>query len=429
MSVINVGVIGFGTIGTGVCKVLIEKGEFIKKRTGITLKLKKVCDIDLEREREIKLEKSILTKDALELIEDPEISIVVELIGGYEPARTYVLKAIEHGKSVVTANKAMLSRYGREIFEAASKFGVDIRFEASVGGGIPVIRSVTEGFSANRTLLIYGILNGTSNYILTKMTEEGRDFSDVLLESQKAGYAEADPTLDVEGIDAAQKISILTFLAHGVWSGEEEIYTEGISKITPLDIEFAKEMGMKIKLLAISKLSEKGLEVRVHPAMIPKSHLLASVDGAYNAIFIVGDVVGQTMLYGMGAGMMPTASAVVSDIIELARAKTRGVSQRVIIWKEENHIPMIPMDEVVNRYYLRFYAVDRPGVLSKISGVLGDHSISISSVVQKGRVDKGTVPIFMMTHEARERDIKRALSIIDGLDVIEGKTMLIRVAE
>jgi homoserine dehydrogenase len=333
---------------------------------------------------------------------------------------------------VVTANKALIALHGDEIFNAAHRFGVDVGFEASVGGGIPLIRSIKEGLVANRIHSIFGILNGTSNYILSKMTDEGRSFKEVLKEAQAKGYAEADPTYDVEGIDAAHKLTILIRLAFGTPLQSDEVFTGGISEITPVDIEFSREFGYRIKLLAIAKLEEGKLEARVHPTMIPEGHLLSTVSGVFNAIYIQGDAVGPTLLYGQGAGQMPTASAVVGDLVELGRnilvqARGRRVPGLSYQASAIEKIPLKRMEDVIAPYYMRFSAVDRPGVLSKVSGILGKNGISIASVIQKGRQIKGAVPIVMMIHEAKERNVHRALHEIERLGAIREKTRFIRV--
>ncbi len=434
MKEIKVGLIGFGTVGSGVVKVLQKNSGLVEKRLGSRIVLKRIADIDIETDRGVKLKPGMLTDKAGDVINDPEIHIVMELMGGIEPAKTFILKAIRNGKHVVTANKALLALHGDEIFKEANRYGVDVSFEASVGGGIPLIRSIKEGLAANRIQSIYGILNGTSNYILSKMTDEGRSFKEVLKEAQEKGYAEADPTYDVDGIDAAHKLAILIRLAFGTPLRFNEIFIGGISEITPLDIEYSREFGYKIKLLAISKVDRGKIEARVHPTMIPETHLLSTVDSVFNAIYIQGDAVGPTLFYGQGAGQMPTASAVVGDLVELGRNLLVGArSRRVpLLSFQESAIEKIPlkkMEDVVVPFYMRFSAVDRPRVLSKISGILGKNEISISSVIQKGRQINGAVPIVMMTHEAREKNVHRALKEIDKLNVILGKTMLIRVED
>jgi homoserine dehydrogenase len=432
MKEIKVGLIGFGTIGSGVVKVLQRNAALIEKRMGARLVLKKIADIDTTSDRGVRLRPGVLTKKAEEILRDPEMDIVMELIGGIEPAKTFVLHAIRNKKHVVTANKALIALHGDEIFNAAHRFGVDIGFEASVGGGIPLIRSIKEGLVANRIHSIFGILNGTSNYILSRMTDEGRSFKEVLKEAQAKGYAEADPTYDVEGIDAAHKLTILIRLAFGTPLQFDEVFTGGISEITPLDIEFSREFGYRIKLLAIAKCEEGKLEARVHPTMIPEGHLLSTVNSVFNAIYIQGDAVGPTLLYGQGAGQMPTASAVVSDLVELGRnllvqARGRRVPGLSYQASAIEKIPLKRMEDVIAPYYMRFSAVDRPGVLSKISGILGKNGISIASVIQKGRQIKGAVPIVMMTHEAKERNMHRALHEIERLGAIREKTRFIRV--
>jgi len=428
MREIGVGIIGFGTVGTGVVKILQENGELIAERLGGRLAIRKIADIDLQRERDVEVPSSLLTTDAHEVIRDPRVDVVVELIGGEEPARSLILEAIREGKHVVTANKALLAHRGREIFEAAKERGVQVGFEASVGGGIPIIRSLNEGLVANRIRAIFGILNGTSNYILTRMTEQGEEFGEALREAQSLGYAEADPRLDVEGIDAAHKLTILASLASGSWVEFERVYVEGITRITPLDIQFSMEFGYRIKLLAIAKMTSEGVELRVHPTMLPRDHLLAQVEGVYNAIYVTGDMVGPTMFYGQGAGGLAAGSAVVSDLVSVGKRILEGAKGRGLLFMG-GPVTYKAMEDLVCPYYLRFTAVDRPGVLSKISGILGANEISIASVIQKGREVNGAVPVVMMTHEAREEAVKRALEEIDRLEVIKDKTTLIRVEE
>jgi homoserine dehydrogenase len=465
-SAIRVGLIGLGTIGTGVAKLIQSNQDLIRRRLGCRLELVKIADKDIKRDRGISLPKGVLTTKVQDLIEDPDVDIVVELMGGYDPAKKFILSAFAHRKHVVTANKALLAVHGEEIFDAAERAGCDLGFEGSVGGGIPIIRAVKEGLAANKILSIYGIINGTSNYILTQMTENRRSFKEVLAEAQQKGYAEADPSFDVEGIDSAHKLAILVTLAFGTPVSFKEVYTEGITRITPLDIEYAREMGYQIKLLAIAKLNQKGsqtaegsgggggkhrgvsqyapttqhgppdmmdttIEARVHPTMIPEDYLIATVRGVYNAIYLVGDAVGETLFYGKGAGAMPTASAVVSDLIEIGRNILTGSSGSVPVAafqkKDRQPIRLRPMDEIRTLYYLRFMAEDRPGVLSNIAGLLGKHNISISQVLQKGRKQGGNVPVVMMTHQALENDVRSALAEIDDMSYVSGKTVLIRV--
>lgn len=421
MEKINIGIIGFGTVGTGTVKILLNQRDLIKKRTGLDLVLKKVADRDLERPRDISLPKELLTKDAWEIIKDPEIDVVVELVGGTTIAKEFILEALRNGKHVVTANKALLAEHGNEIFKEALQRGLKIGFEASVGGGIPIIKVIKEGLVANKMLAIYGIINGTTNFILTKMTYEGIDFQDALREAQTLGYAEADPTLDIEGIDSAHKITILASLAYGIPFSFNSVYCEGITKITAQDIAFAKEFGYKIKLLAITKILDGEIELRVHPTMVPEHYLISKVDGVFNAIYVEGDCVGSTLYYGRGAGSMPTGSAVVADIVDIAK----GINTMPVDFSEKYTIK--PMQEIESMYYFRFNALDRPGVLSKISGVFGEHNISIASVIQKGRSKAGAVPLVILTHKAKEKDVLRALEEIDKLPVVSDKSVFIRV--
>jgi homoserine dehydrogenase len=432
MKAIKVGLIGFGTVGTGVARILQKNSRLIEKRMGAKIVLKRIADVDLERDRGIRLKPGVLTRQADEVIGDPEIDIVMELMGGIEPARTYVMQAMRNRKHIVTANKALLALHGDEIFRDAHDFGVNINFEASVGGGIPLIRSIQEGLVANRIQSIFGILNGTSNYILSKMTNERRNFKEVLKEAQDKGYAEVDPTLDIKGIDAAHKLAILIRLAFGTSMKFDDIFIEGITDITPLDIQFIQEFGYRIKLLSIAKIDRGKIEARVHPTMIPEGHLLSMVEGVFNAIYIKGDAVGPTLFYGQGAGQMPTASAVVSDLVEMGRnllVQAAGCRVPLSSFQDSavQKIPVKKMDEVAMPFYIRFSALDQPGVLSKISGILGKNNISIASVIQKERQIKGGVPIVMMTHEAKENNVHRALEEIDRLRVILEKTMFIRV--
>lgn len=434
MQTISVGLIGFGTVGTGVAKILEKNTALLQQRLGAGIELKKIADLDIRRGRGITLKKGVLTTSAEEIVNNPSIDIVVELMGGIEPARRLILKAIENGKHVVTANKALLSKHGWEIFSAARRAGVDVAFEASVGGGIPIIRTMQEGFASDRISGFLGILNGTSNYILSRMTDEGADFKAVLKDAQAKGYAEADPTFDVEGIDTAHKLTVLLSLAFGGKADPKKIYTEGISRITPLDIDFARQLGYKIKLLAICRGYGSEVDARVHPSLVPEKHMLSQVGGAFNAIFVQGQDVGPTMFYGRGAGMMPTGSAVVADIMSLARNIVKGVSNRVPLLPCGSRLPQAvrikPMSDVQTRYYLRFTAVDKPGVLSTISGVLGRSNISIHSVVQKGRDTSNTaVSIFMLTHEAKESDLQKAIRQLEKLSILKGKTMVIRIVE
>ncbi len=421
MKEVRVGIIGFGTVGTGTAKILLSQRDNIKNRTGIDVVLKKVADKDIQRKRDVELPEGVLTADAWEVINDPEIDIIVELVGGITVAKEFITEALKRGKHVVTANKALLAEEGNEIFVLARQKGLQLGFEASVGGGIPIIKVMREGLVANKMLAIYGIINGTTNYILTKMTYEGIDFQDALREAQQLGYAEADPTLDIEGIDSAHKITILASLAYGIPLSFNRVYCEGITKITAQDIAFAKEFGYKIKLLAITKILDGEIEIRVHPTMIPEDYLIAKVDGVFNAIYIDGDSVGATLYYGRGAGSLPTGSAVVADIVDIAK----GANQMPLDFSSPFKIK--PIEEIESMYYFRFTALDRPGVLSKISGVFGEHNISIASVIQKGRSKAGAVPLVILTHKAREKDVLQAVEKIDQLPVVAAKSVFIRV--
>ena len=424
---VNIGVIGFGTVGAGTVKILLRKRKELENKLGFPVVLKSIADLDTKTSRGIKLPKGVLTKDSNALLNDPEIDIVVELIGGTRAAKDVTLKAIRSGKHVVTANKALLAEKGREIFRAAEKNNVMVGFEASVAGSIPIIKVIRESLVGNSIKNIYGIINGTANYILTKMTEEGAEFSDVLKEAQDLGYAEADPTFDIEGVDSAHKLTLLASLAFGIPLSFKKVYTEGITGITPLDIKFASEFGYKIKLLAITKQDGNEVEVRVHPAMVPKDNIISGVNGVFNAIYVNGDATGDGLYYGKGAGEMPTGSAVVSDVIDIAKIINSGGKAQGSGIHEKSDLKIRKMEEIRTSYYLRFSASDSPGVLSKISGILGSHNISIASMIQKGRETKKAVPVVMMTHEAREKDVVSALKKIDRLSAVSGKTMYIRV--
>ena len=433
MKQINIGLLGCGTVGTGVAKILIENKDLLASRVGASLSLKHVADIDIKRDRKIKFDEGVLVTDARKVVDDPEIDIIVEMIGGVGVAKELILRAIDNGKQIVTANKALLAAQGNILFKAAYAKGIDLGFEASVGGCMPVIKSIRESLVGNRIKSMTGILNGTCNYILSKSTYDGITFEAALSEAQAKGFAEADPSLDVEGIDTAHKLTILNSIAYGMEINLNDIYIEGISKITPMDIDFANQFGYRIKLLAISKNRGKEVEARVHPAMIPFDNQLSNVNGPLNAITISGDAIGDMMLYGLGAGMMPTASVVVGDIVDLARNLLSGTRGRIplLSYQMENirKIPIMPVDDIFTNYYFRFSAADRPGVLSKISGILGDRGISIKSVHQKGRKSIGSVPIVILTHLAKERDVRMALSEIETLDIVSDKPVLIRVEE
>lgn len=401
-------------------------------RLGAPLRLVRVCDIDLDRRREVRVPRSMLTTKAAEVLGDPSIDVVVELMGGTGLARTFVLEAIRAGKAVVTANKALLAHHGAEIFAAAEKAGVGIQFEASVGGGIPIIRTLREGLAADRHSAVLGIVNGTSNYILSTMAAEGRSYADVLAAAQRAGLAEADPTYDVDGIDAAHKLTLLVQIAFGVRLPLDAVHTEGIRDIDAADMDYARELGYAIKLLAIAKDHGDGIEARVHPTMIPAADPLAGVSGAFNAVCVHGAALGRTMYYGQGAGMMPTATAVVADILDVARDRLRGGPRLPPLGYPialQRAARVRPIGEVQSEFYLRVAARDEPGVLGRIASLLGRHGVSIASVVQRERRSDGPVPIVIRTHEVRERDLRRALAVVGALPTVAGKPVAIRVEE
>jgi homoserine dehydrogenase len=430
MQTIKIGLLGLGTVGTGVVKVLESHGAEMQERAGCRLVLARVADADLTRPREgLDLARLPLVADANQVLDDPDVRIVIELVGGLEPARTFILKALASGKHVVTANKALLAHHGAEIFAEARRRRVMVGFEAAVAGGIPLIRAVKEGLPANRILSAFGIVNGTCNYILSKMTDEGRDFTEVLKEAQAQGFAEADPTLDIEGLDSAHKLQILASLAFRTNVDLKDIYTEGITAVSGEDVVNARALGFRIKLLAIAKSSDGALEARVHPTMIPADSPMAAVSGVFNAVFITGDNVGNLMFYGRGAGQLPTASAVWSDTLDIARRVAHGIPALDVELPSvsERPLPLRGMDEIRSAYYLRVMAMDRPGVLAQVAGILGRHDISLLSVLQKGRAHGEAVPVVMMTHDARERDMRGALAEIDKLAVVAGRTRMIRV--
>ena len=433
---VGVGLVGFGTIGTGVVKVLRRNADVIRQRLGFPLELVRIADLDTRRDRGVDLAGVRFDADAEGLLADPAVEIAIELIGGTDAARRLILRAIEAGKHVVTANKALLAVHGAEIFEAAARRGVDVAFEASVGGGIPILRSVREGLAANRILSLHGILNGTTNFVLSSMEETGEPFEAVLKRAQDLGYAEADPSLDVDGIDAAHKLTILAAMAFGVRLSYKEVPTEGIRGLEPVDLLAAREFGYRVKLLGIAKAHEETgrIEVRVHPTFVSESSLLAKVGGAMNAIAVTGDAVGPTLFYGAGAGELPTASAVVADLMEIAREIRRGSSGRVsplsTLPESLEPRPLVPQGELHGSCYLRFTALDRPGVLGHLAGLLGQHAIGIESVIQKGRGgEERSVPVLVKTHPASERSVRQALEAIDRLPDVTAPTRMIRIEE
>lgn len=431
MQQINVGIIGFGTVGSGACEILKTNRDLISNRIGSHINVKKIADLDIKSDRGVPIDQGVLTTNVMEIIDDPEIDIVVELIGGIVKAKEFILMALAKGKHVITANKALLAEHGKEIYEAANKNGVTLGFEASVAGGIPTIGALKSGLAANRIHTVMGILNGTSNYILTKMTKEGLPYDQVVQEAIKLGYAEDPPTLDVDGTDAAHKLAIIISILYGQPLSFDKIYKEGISDLSPDDIQFAKEFGYSIKLLAIARETQEGMEARVHPTMVPKNHILANVNDAFNAIYYDADFVGPNLYYGLGAGRRPTGSAVVSDIIEIARYIRLGSKEFMPPLAHfnppEKDVRIKPMNDLVCNYYFRFTALDKPNVLSKIAGILGENHIGISSVIQKRREANESVPLVILTHEAKERDVQKALEQLGKLHVLTDKTAMIRV--
>lgn len=430
---IKVGVVGYGTVGKGTVNVLIDNASTIKEKTGLDIVVKSVADLKINEFDDPFLEKiPFKYTDAENIINDPEIDIVVELIGGYNAAKKVILDAIEKGKHVVTANKALLAVYGTEIFKKAEEKSVQLGFEGSVGGGIPIIKVLKEDLAANNIKEIYGIINGTANYILTRMEKEGKEFDEVLKDAQRLGYAEADPTFDIEGVDTAHKITILSSIAFNTIIPFDKVFVEGISSIKQVDIDFAKKLNCKIKLLAIAKKHENDIEVRVHPTMIPERYILSKVENVFNAIYLVSDKLDRTIHYGRGAGSLPTGSAVAGDIISIARDIVCGCPKRVPVLgftKEyRSYYPVRNIDDIKSSFYLRFMALDKPGVLSKIAGVLGKYGISISAAIQPGDYSPDdVVPLVFMTHETIGRHVSDAVREIDAMDYVKSKTVVIRV--
>jgi homoserine dehydrogenase len=428
---VGIGILGLGTIGTGTATVLLKNGDLLAERLGVELRLVAAADLDPHRDRGIDLSRVALGTDPAAVIHHPQVDIVVELIGGTTLARDLVRAALTAGKPVVTANKALLAHHGDELSALAMDQGVALRFEASVAGGIPIIKALTEGLVANRVEAVFGIVNGTCNYILTKMDATGAELDAVLKEAMALGYAEADPTFDIEGIDAAHKAAILARLAFDTPIDFAAIPVEGIAHLETIDTQFARQLGYVVKLLAVIKRAGERVDVRVHPTMLPEDELLAKVGGVFNAVVVRGDAVGETLYYGPGAGALPTASAVVADIAEIAESLIEGGVHRAHPCGNRTLAPrpLLPIAEVETPFYLRFAAQDRPGVLSKISGVLGNHGISIDQVRQHGRHQGGTVPLVILTHDAVEGKLRRALVEIESLGVTAGPAVVIRVEE
>ena len=434
MKPIQVGLFGIGTVGSGTFNVLARNREEIVRRAGRDIVISMVADLDTGRAERIVKGRAIVTANADDIINNPEIEIVIELIGGYTFARDLVLRAIRAGKHVVTANKSLLATHGNEIFAAAREKGVVVAFEAAVAGGIPIIKALREGLTANRIEWIAGIINGTSNFILSEMRDKGLPFADVLREAQRLGYAEADPSFDIEGVDAAHKLTIMSAIAFGIPMQFGAAHVEGITKLTREDIQYAEELGYRIKLLGITRRTEAGIELRVHPTLIPTKRLIANVEGVMNAVLVKGDAVGATLYYGAGAGAEPTASAVIADLVDVARAHTIDPQQRVphLAFQPDQlaGTPILPIGEVITSYYLRLRVKDQPGVLADITRVLAEHAISIDAMVQKEPAEgQEQVDIIMLTHLALERKVDAAIALIEGLPVVLGQVTRIRLEE
>ena len=434
MKPLKVGLLGIGTVGGGTFTVLNRNADEITRRTGCAINITHVADRNIALATEVTAGKAIVTDDAFAIVNNPDIDVVVELIGGYTLAKELVLKAIANGKHVVTANKALIALHGNEIFAAAQKANVIVAFEAAVAGGIPIIKALREGLGANRIEWVAGIINGTTNFILTEMREKGLAFADVLGEAQRLGYAEADPTFDVEGIDAAHKLTIMSAIAFGIPMRFESAYTEGITKLTTKDIKYAEELGYRVKLLGISKRNASGVELRVHPTLIPEKRLIANVNGAMNAVVVKGDAVGPTLYYGAGAGAEPTASAIVADLMDVARMHNATVEQRVpyLAFQPDQitNLPILPISEINSAYYLRLRATDKPGVLADVTKILGDRAISIDAMMQKEPEDNETeADIVILTHITVEKNMDAAITAIEALDAISGSVTKIRMEE
>ena len=433
MKPVKVGLLGLGTVGGGTVSVLSRNAEEIARRAGRGIQISHAAAKEYNADAITGLDKiEKISDDAFAVVNDPEVEIVIELIGGYSPAKELVLEAINNGKHVVTANKALIAMHGNEIFAAAQEKGVTVAFEAAVAGGIPIIKAMREGLAANQIQWAAGIINGTGNFILTEMREKGRDFDDVLKEAQELGYAEADPTFDVEGIDAAHKLTIIGSIAFGIPLQFDKTYTEGIGKIEQQDVVYASELGYRIKHLGITRKTDNGIEMRVHPTLIPHRRLIANVDGVMNAVLVKGDAVGPTLYYGAGAGSEPTASAVVADVVDIVRALTSDPENRVphLAFQpgELSDMPILPMEEVETAYYLRMQAIDRPGVLAEVTTILGDSGISIEAILQKEpEAEAKHVPIIFLTQRVQEKNMNEAIEKIKKLDVIEGNVTRIRM--
>lgn len=430
MKTINLGIIGFGNVGSGVVRILHEKKSYLSKITGLQMNIKRICDKDIASKRDVNVDKNILTTDAATVIGDPQVDILIELMGGVHPAKEYITAALKKGKDIVTANKALLAQEGQELFALAADRRKNIYFESAVGAGIPIIKALREGLVANSFNSIYGILNGTSNFILSKMSGDNCGFREASNEAKLKGFAEKDPSLDIDGIDSAHKLILLTYLCFGRFVALKDVFIEGISQISLSDINYANELGFEIKLLAIAKREGDGLEVRVHPTLIPKKHLLSSVGGVFNAIYVSSDLAGELLFYGPGAGKLSAASAVVADVVDLTQDIKAGLFRPNMNLIPDRAIKGLRnIEEFQSRYYIHFAAVDKPGVLARISGILAKYGISIASVTQKQRRKSQVVPIVMVIHEAKERDLRKALSAIDKLNVIKDKSVAIRIED
>jgi homoserine dehydrogenase len=427
---INLGLIGFGNVGSGVMKILHDRKASLTKRIGLEINVKKICDKDITSKRNISVDRRLLTKDVSEIINDPDIDIVAELIGGIHPAKEYITEALKKGKNIVTANKALLAVAGQELFALGADRGKSIYFEASVGAGIPIIKALREGLVANRFYSIFGIVNGTSNFILSRMSSRNYSFNEALNEARQKGFAEKDPALDIEGIDSAHKLILLTYLCFGRFVSLDDVFIEGISRISLADVTYASELGFEIKLLAIAKKENEDLEVRVHPTLIPRNHLLSSVDGIFNAIYVSSDFAGNLLFYGPGAGQLSAASSVVADLVDLTQDIKAGLFRPTLTIIPDKSIKKLrKIDDFESKYYIRFMALDKPGVLAKVSGILAKFGISIASVTQKERRKAQVVPIVMVIHEAREKNLRAALAMIDRLEAIKEKPVAIRIEE
>lgn len=432
MKPVKVGILGLGTVGGGTVNVLKRNAAEIARRAGREIIITRASAKDLDKKRICDTQGIILTTDPMDIINDPEIEIVLELIGGAGPVKEMVLKAIANGKHVVTANKSLIALHGNEIFAKASEKGVIVAFEAAVAGGIPIIKAIREGLGGNQIQWLAGIINGTGNFILTEMRDKGRDFNDALAEAQALGYAEADPTFDVEGIDAGHKLTILASIAFGIPLQFDKVYTEGIAQITRLDVEYAEQLGYRIKHLGIARKTPEGIELRVHPTLIPERRLIANVNGVMNAVLVKGDAVGNTLYYGAGAGAEPTASAVVADVIDVVRALTSDPENRVphLAFQADSlhDIPVLTSDRFKTAYYLRLTAEDKPGVLADVTRILAEHHISIEAIIQKeAPVDETAIPIILLTQITLEKEMNAAIAEIEALKTVSGKVNRIRL--